>query len=332
MPLRSREAPRAALVYNPVKVDERMLRGQLIALSRQAGWARPGFHATTIHDPGQDAARRALERDIDAVLVAGGDGTVRAVSEVMAGTGIPLAILPSGTGNLFARNLRLPLGDPEAMIRAVFAGTTAPIDVGWARLTRADGSHEEHTFVVLAGMGLDAHMIANTRADLKKSVGWIAYVEGAARALPSSSPFRVAYQVDEERLHTAKVHSMLFANCGALPGGISLIPEASLQDGALDVALIHASGALGWFGVWRKVWWDNSVLRRFRMGRLVLENRSSNAAVRYLRGRAVEAASPRAAPIELDGDEFGEATGIRCRVQEGALTMIVPPGHALSGV
>lgn len=331
MPLRPRDTLRAALVYNPVKVDERKLRAQVLALSKQAGWARPGFHPTTVHDPGQGATRRALERKVDAVLVAGGDGTVRAVSEVMAGTGVPLAIVPSGTGNLLARNLRLPLTEPETMIRAVFEGETRAIDVGWAELTRPGGATERHAFVVLAGMGLDAHMIANTRADLKRSVGWVAYIEGAARALPSSEPFRVAYQVDEGRLHAEKVHSMLFANCGALPGGISLIPDASLQDGALDLALIQPSGLFGWFGVWRKVWWDNSVLRRFRTGRLVLENRKSDASVRYLSGRSVEAASPRAVPIELDGDGYGEATGIRCWIQEGGLTMIVPPGHDLGG-
>lgn len=329
MPLRSGSVRRAALVYNPTKVDERKLRARMIALSRDAGWARPGFHPTSVHDPGQEATRRALERKVDAVLVAGGDGTVRAVSEVMAGTGVPLAIVPSGTGNLLARNLRLPLDHPEEMIRAVFDGETRPIDIGWVHLAHPDGSAQEHAFVVLAGIGLDAHMIANTRADLKKSVGWVAYIEGAARALPSSEPFRVAYQVDDGRLHAARVHSMLFANCGALPGGISLIPEASIQDGTLDVALIQPSGLLGWFGVWRKVWWDNSVLRRFRTGRLVLETRKSDASVRYIRGRSVEAASPHPVPIELDGDEFGEASHIRCWIQEGALTIVVPRGHDL---
>ena len=68
---------------------------------------------------------------------------------------------------------------------------------------------------------------------------------------------------------------MLFrsANCGALPGGVALIPDASIADGVLDVAVIQPSGVFGWLGVWRKIWWDNSVLRRFRAGRRVLERR-----------------------------------------------------------
>ncbi len=323
-PSRNRQA---ALVYNPIKVDEKRLRAAVRDLSKEAGWAHPAFYTTTVADAGQGVTREALERGVDVVLVAGGDGTVRAVSEAMAGTGVPLSIVPSGTGNLLARNLNLPLLDPEAMIRAALGDFRHPIDIGWATLTREDGEASEHAFVVLAGMGLDADMIANTRPDLKKSVGWVAYVDGAARSLPSAKPFRIVYQLDDSRLHSAKVHSVLFANCGTLPAGISLIPSASIDDGEMDVAIIQPTGPLGWLGVWRKIWWDNSVLRRFRAGRLVLQRRGKDASVRYLRGRAVEAAAVNPTPIELDGDEFGQAVRIHCRVDPGALLLALPEGH-----
>lgn len=317
----------AALVYNPIKVDEKRLRAALRDLSKDAGWAHPAFYPTTVADAGQGVTREALERGAEVVLVAGGDGTVRAVSEAMAGTGVPLAILPSGTGNLLARNLGLPLFDPTVMIRAALGEFRHPIDIGWAALTRTDGETVEHAFVVLAGMGLDADMIANTRPDLKKSVGWVAYVDGAARSLPSAKPFRIVYQIDDSRLHSTKVHSVLFANCGTLPAGISLIPSASIADGIMDIAIIQPTGPLGWLGVWRKIWWDNSVLRRSRAGRLVLQRRGKNASVRYLRGLAVETASVDPAPIELDGDGFGLAVRIRCRVDPGALLLALPAGH-----
>ncbi|WP_259363505.1 diacylglycerol/lipid kinase family protein [Microbacterium esteraromaticum] len=248
----------------------------------------------------------------------------------MAGTGVPFAVLPGGTGNLFARNLGLPLLDIEKVMEAVFTGFTHPVDMGWARLSRTDGSVTEHGFVVLAGMGLDADMIANTRPDLKRSVGWVAYLDGAARSLPGAKPFRVVYQIDDGRLHSAKVHSMLFANCGALPAGIALLPDASLDDGAMDIALIQATGPLGWLGIWRKVWWDNSVLRRTRAGRLVLERRGRDASIRYLRGAVAEAAMIGPTSIELDGDELGVAVRMVCRVQRGGLTIVLPEGHDTS--
>ncbi|ONI66508.1 sphingosine kinase [Microbacterium sp. CSI-V] len=324
---------RAALVYNPTKVDPDALRARVGELSSEAGWADPLFYETTVDDLGDLATRAALEEKVDAVLVAGGDGTVRAVAEALTSTGIPLTIVPSGTGNLLARNLNLPLDDADAMIRATFDGKVHATDTGIARIRRADGTVEEHGFVVMAGMGLDAAMIQNTRPELKKSVGWVAYVDGAARSLVNAKPFRVMYQLDGHghRLHSAKVQSVLFANCGALPGGVALIPDASIADGVLDVAVIQPTGPFGWLGVWRKIWWDNSVLRRFRAGRRVLERRRDSS-VRYLRGSGIELATAPAQPIELDGDEFGEATRIYSRVVEGGLQVNLPAGHDTSSL
>lgn len=321
---------RAALVYNPIKVDAGQLRSLVARLTDEAEWAEPLFFETTVDDLGDDAARAALAEGVDAVLVAGGDGTVRAVSEALTDTGVPLTIVPSGTGNLLARNLNLPLTDPEAMIRATFDGDVIPIDAGVARLRREDGSTEEHGFVVMAGMGLDAAMIANTNPQLKKTVGWVAYVDGAARSLVTAKPFRIVYQLDDQRLHSARVQSILFANCGALPAGIALIPQASIADGQLDVAVIQPAGAFGWLGVWRKIWWDNSFLRRFRAGRRVLERRGRDTSVHYRRGHEIETATSPAQPVELDGDEFGEATRIFCRIVPGGLKIAVPRGHDTS--
>ena len=322
---------RAALIYNPVKVDPDALRTRTAELSAEAGWAEPLFYETTVDDLGDDATRAALDEKVDAVLVAGGDGTVRAVAEALTSTGVTLTIIPSGTGNLLARNLNLPLTDSDAMIRSTFEGDVLSIDTGIARIRRASGEIEEHGFSVMAGIGLDAAMIQNTRDDLKKQVGWVAYVDGAARSLVSAKPFRVMYQLDGHRLHSAKVHSVLFANCGALQGGVALIPDASIADGSLDVAVLQPSGVLGWLGVWRKIVWDNSVLRKFRAGRRVLERRKDSS-VRYLRGTGIELATAPAQPIELDGDEFGEATRVYTRIVPGGLSVALPKGHDTSSL
>lgn len=323
---------RAALVYNPIKVDRRKLRSTVEKLSKDSGWQHPLFFETTVDDWGDEVARSALAEKVDAVLVAGGDGTVRAVSEAMSGSGVPLTIVPSGTGNLLARNLMLPLTDAEVMVRATFEGDVLPMDIGWASLRRVDGQEEEYAFVVMGGIGLDAAMIANTSPQLKKTVGWVAYVDGAARSLVNAKPFRVMYQLSHGRLHSAKVQSVLFANCGSLPAGLELIPEASVTDGALDIVIFQPKGPLGWIFVWRRVAWDNSVLRRFRAGRRVLALRTKDNAVRYSRGASFELATVDAQPVQLDGDEFGAAVSVIARVEAAALLIAVPKGHRTSSL
>lgn len=321
------QAKQAALVYNPIKVDAATLRATVERLSAAAGWAKPLFYETRIEDLGDGVARQALEAGADAVLVAGGDGTVRAVAEAMSGSGVPLTIVPSGTGNLLARNLLLPLTDPAAMVQATFTGDRLLVDVGFAAIRREDGTSEERAFVVMGGMGLDAAMIANTSGDLKKRVGWIAYVDGAARSLANAKPFRIMYQVAGRRLHSAKVQSILIANCGSLPAGLELIPEASVSDGELDIAIFQPKNALGWVLVWRRVAWDNSVLRRFRAGRQVLALRTKDNSVLYARGKGLDVATSPAQPVQLDGDEFGSAIRLRCRIVEGGVIAMVPQGH-----
>ncbi|GAA1925247.1 diacylglycerol kinase family protein [Microbacterium aoyamense] len=323
---------RAALVYNPTKVDTDALRGAVTKASAAAGWGEPLFRETTIEDLGDSATKELLAAGADAVLVAGGDGTVRAVSEAMAGSGVKLTIVPSGTGNLLARNLRLPLTDREAMIRATFDGDTLAMDVGLAELRRADGTLDKHAFVVMGGMGLDAAMIANTNPQLKKSVGWVAYVDGAARSLVNAKPFRIMYQLPGRRLHSARVQSVLFANCGSLPAGLELVPDASITDGALDVVIFQPKGAFGWLFVWRRVAWDNSVLRKSKTGRRMLALRTKDNSVLYSRGDGIDVASTDPKPVQLDGDEFGEAVAVRTRIDPGALLVAVPRGHDVTGL
>lgn len=320
-------ARRAALVYNPIKVNAESLRESVARQARDAGWAAPLFYETTVDDLGGGVTREALAAGAAVVLVAGGDGTVRAVSEAIAESGVPLTIVPSGTGNLLARNLHLPLTEPDTMIGAAFHGDVHAIDIGYAELVRKDGEREEHAFVVIGGMGLDAAMIANTNGDLKKRVGWVAYVDGAARSLVGAKPFPIMYQVAGHRMHRATVQSVLFANCGSLPAGLELIPEASVADGALDVVIFQPKNPLGWLAVWRRVAWDNSVLRRFRAGRHILRLRTKDNTVRYAKGARLEVAASAPRPVQLDGDEFGEATAIAARVAAGALRLAVPAGH-----
>lgn len=313
------------MVYNPAKVELANLKRAVDAVARTAGWDDSIWFETSEDDPGEGVAREALAAKVDIVLVAGGDGTVRSVASALRATGMPLALIPAGTGNLLARNLELPIGNLHAAISIGFNGTNRAIDVAAMTLTRADGSEEEHIFTVMAGFGIDATMIAKTNPDLKRRVGWLAYVDAGLRSIPDARPFRLQYQLEGQAEHHAHVSTVLVANCGSLPGNVELIPDAEIDDGLLDLALLQPKGMLGWLLIWRKITWENRVLRKSSIGRRMIELTSGKrSSLTYLRGASVRLAAV-AGPqeIELDGDEFGMAASATVRAHQGALMVRV---------
>ena len=187
---------RAAVVYNPVKVDLDALRRVVAVEEEGAGWSETVWVATSEDDPGGGAARQALDAGVQLVIAAGGDGTVRAVAEVVAGSDASLGLLPAGTGNLLARNLDLTLDDLEHAIRTAFSGRDRDIDAGRIEVRHEDGSISKHLFLVMAGVGIDAKMLAGTDEGLKARIGWLAYVGALAKALRDSNRISMRYTVD----------------------------------------------------------------------------------------------------------------------------------------
>ena len=312
------------MIVNPTKVDVRKLRAAVATAEHAAGWGKTIWFETTEEVTGRAVAGSAVRRGADVVIAAGGDGTVRAVAEGLRGTDVPLALLPAGTGNLLARNLELPLTDLEAAVKVAFSGTDRAIDLGIARIVRTDGDSSEHAFLVMAGLGLDAKMIKHTSQKLKKAVGWLAYVDGIARSLPELRPLRVSYRLDDGPTRSMSAHTIIVGNCGLLPGGLLLMPEAKPDDGLLDIAALRPRGPFGWAKVWRKVAWENGVLRKSAIGRRIVDLSKDVRDVTYLRGRELALTVERAEEFQLDGDEFGEAESVRIWVEPGALTVRMP--------
>ncbi len=314
----------AAVVYNPIKVDLLKLEAQVAEAEAAAGWDTTQWFSTSVEDAGQSVTKTAIEQGAAVVLAAGGDGTVRAVVEALRDSGVPIALIPSGTGNLLARNLDLPLADQIASIGAAFTGTDRRIDLGIAKIERSDGSSEEHTFVVMAGLGLDAKMIALTNPKLKKAVGWLAYIDAGVRAIPDLKPVKLHLSIDGAPERTTSVHTIIVGNCGGLPGGILLMPDAKPDDGILDVAALKPSGPFGWLKVWNKVTWENGVLRKSALGRSIIDLTKDVKDVFYATGTEVRMTVEQPQGFQLDGDEFGEAKSVHARVDPGALTVKVP--------
>ncbi len=318
---------RAAVIFNPTKQGVDTLRTAVAAAEARQHFAPSLWIETTADDPGKGMAHEALDARVDLVIAAGGDGTVRSVAAGLRGSGVPLGLVPIGTGNLFARNLDIPVNDQDDAVVLAFSGMDRAVDVIAADVVRPDGGEETHVSLVMAGIGIDAAMISNTNDDLKKRVGWLAYVDAGLRAIPASKPYRVTHRVDMGRHHRSKVSSILVANLGYLPGNIELIPDAEIDDGRLDVVVLQPRNLLGWLLIWRKVTWENRVLRKSALGRqfLDLTGGKRRSEIVYLRGRSVELEIEGAAEeFEIDGDEFGLVVSARFTVDPAALIVRVP--------
>ncbi len=295
---------KAFLVVNPTSVDTLdELKNALVALCADRGWEVPVTIETTAADPGTGQARRAVSEGADLVLSCGGDGTVRCVATGMAGSGVPLGILPAGTGNLLARNLDLPLDVDEALELA-FDGVDRLLDVG-----RVGEGDERECFVVMAGVGFDAEMMKDAPAALKSHVGWPAYVVSGVKHLRGSA-MRLSLTIDDQPQIARRARMVLVGNVGTLQGGLELLPDARPDDGLLDVVVLAPSGMADWVRI---------------VTRLIRRSKTEDQRVERFTGRRISIAVQRSTPSQLDGDPVGDARSMICEIAPGALVVRVKP-------
>ena len=321
---------RAAVVYNPVKIERRRLNAIVERAASDAGWGSTLWLPTTPEDPGAGMARQAVSAGAKVVLAVGGDGTVRAVSEGLADSGVPIALVPQGTGNVLARNLQLRLTDLHGAVRLAFDGEETAVDLGLATLHREDGSTLQHAFTVMAGVGLDAEIMLHTSSLGKRFFGWIAYVSGAMRAMQRSGRIRTTISADDEPASLTRSKTVLVCNCGTLPGDLLLVPDADVADGKLDVLAISPRRLTDWIGIARRVLVEHR-LRQTPGGRRIIELTGTRRLSTLLRrtGARVDIRMERAVPCELDGDLFGDVTRIETEARPGALRVRIPRGHRI---
>lgn len=302
---------RCAVIYNPTRISDE-LRGMVDRRLDPNAWEPPIWLETSAEDPGRSMAAKAVQEAVDLVIAAGGDGTIRIVADGLANSGIPMGVVPAGTGNLLAHSLELPLNEDDAVGVAVNLHTRV-IDL--IKLT-VDDRPSEH-FAVMAGCGMDAMIMDETNDDLKKVIGPGAYFLAAAKAL-GRLPIDMVITLD--RLRPRRRHAMIcvIANVGTLTGGIALLPRAKADDGRLDVYVASPN---------RFTHWIRMVIR------LITFRQHSDDRVDEWQASKVQVRLAHPDSYQLDGDVAdGQCRTLNAEVAPGALVVCVTAeeglGHA----
>jgi diacylglycerol kinase (ATP) len=242
--------------------------------------------------------RRAVREGAELVVVWGGDGMVQRCTDALAGSGVPVGIVPAGTANLLAHNLGIPEDIGEA-VRIALHGRRRPLDLG-----RLNGEH----FAVMAGVGFDAELIRDADRGLKDRLGRLAYFWTGLRHV-SREAVRTRIKVDGTPWFDGAASCVLLGNVGQITGGVPAFDDAQPDDGWLEVGVTTAEGPMQWART---------------LSRITVSRSDRSPFVRTTRARNVDVrlAAPRT--YELDGGARGTADRLRVRVVRHAVTVCVP--------
>ncbi len=297
MPRREIAGRRALLVVNRHSGGRAAELARAIATLEGEGLAILRYDTSSPGEMAQ-ALRDGRER-MDLVVIAGGDGTMNAAAEALVETGLPLGILPLGTGNDLARTLSLPRSLPE-VARVIAAGRTRPIDLGTAG---------ERPFFTAACVGLGSDVLRYQTTGRKRLWRGLSYLISAVQAYVRARPFRAKITCDGKAFEAQALH-IAIGNSRYYGGGLIVAAGAAIDDGRLDLACFEAAS------FWRML----AVVPGLLTGRL-----ESRGPVLVVRGRELEVWTERPMPINADGEIVGE-TPARFTVLPHALRVFAPEG------
>jgi diacylglycerol kinase (ATP) len=298
---------RSLLIANPAAARTARVGIDLVADTLRGGGWDVEVLATGGPGHARELAQYGVAEKKDVIAVFGGDGTTMQAAAALVGTEVPLGIIPGGTGNLLAGNLRIP-PSPARAARALLSARPQPLDLG--RMDRPGGFQY---FAVACGAGYDARVMAATLSEHKRRWGMAAYVATSLRLIASIESTLHVITIDgiKYEVHAAMV---LVANCGeVIPRVVRLGPGITPTDGLLDVVVMRADN----LSQSLRAVWD-----LLRVGPATLGTATS---VGHARGREIRVESEQVQPVQLDGEPGGE-TPFTASVVPEAIQIMVPAG------
>ena len=299
-----RAAMNVLVILNPVCGRHGADASRLASLSARATTmlASLGVQATlrTTERQGHatELAAAAAAAGVDRVLAWGGDGTINEVAVALAFSPTALAIVPAGSGNGLARELRVPL-DPMRAIRAAVTGVVREIDVG-----EIDGRR----FLNVAGIGVDGRVAQVFNAERTGRHGLLDYARISMRVLREHVPSPCTLTVDGEVLR-ARPLLIAIANSAQYGNGARIAPLAAIDDGLLDVVVVEATSP----------WHDLLRARRLFTGTMARDPRTT-----VRRGRVIRFEAAGETFAHVDGQPFVLRDRAEATVHARALRVVVP--------
>ena len=276
---------------------------QLRAVLEQSGFAQPLWYEVAKSRQVPSCVRQATKDGADLAFVWGGDGTVRRCVESLAGSGIPIAILPAGTGNLLARNVGVPQ-DIEKAVAIGLHGDRREIDTA-----TVNGHH----FAIMAGGGLDALVMRDASDGVKERLGRVAYLWSGARNL-GAKPVKARIDLEGRRFYKGPITCVLFGNMSEVLGGIEVFEGSSPDDGMIEMGVVSARNRAQWV----------RTLTRVAIGRA-----EDSPFVVTTRGTSMTVAFDRRVAYEVDVSEQKPARKLKVKVRPKSTTICVPSADQL---
>lgn len=277
---------------------------QLRTVLEQEGFEQPLWYEVAKSRQVPECVHEATKAGADLIFIWGGDGTVRMCVESLAGTGIPIAILPAGTGNLLARNVGVPQ-DIEKAVAIALRGDRRTIDTG-----TVNGNH----FAIMAGGGLDALVMRDADDGMKERVGRVAYLWSGARNL-GEKPVMATINLEGRRFYKGPLTCVLFGNLSEVLGGIEVFEGSSADDGMIEMGIVSAKSRSQWL----------RTLARVAVGRV-----EGSPFVSTTRGTRMTVSFDQRVAYEVDGSEQKPTRKLKVKVMPRSTTICVPNADQLA--
>ena len=292
---------KSLLIVNPTSGQGRAAREKrrlhkLASTSPDVVVAVPDSAGETI-----ELARTARERGFDRVLAAGGDGTINCVINGVGTSGIPVGIIPLGTGNVLARDLGVPCNDVRGALDIIAANRVRAVDLGRVG---------DRLFTLMTGFGFDAEVVDGVSPKIKDIFGTMAYAGPVLARLFTYAPTRFKLTFENGPVYEADAYAVVIANCGTYASNLQIAPHAVFDDGLLDVMIFEAGpgAAFRFVGQALEVFSQKQINDPFTT---------------YFKSAGVMVESNPRVKMQVDGDVCGES-GVRVEVLRKALNLIVP--------